>query len=118
MDRRGTHRKELAELGRPGQWQLDNQGERRGGRMDLTGSGCGVYVQGQAAKLREQGSFCAGYSFVLLFLTSGLSLPIFVFIVVRYAQAPGFKDPFGVQGFAMALSRMRILIIKKKKKKK
>ena len=36
---------------------------------------------------------------------------------VSYAQAPGIKDPFGVQGFAMALGRMRILIIKKKKKK-
>ena len=54
---------------------------------------------------------------ILLFLLSSLSLPIFVFIVVRYAQAPGIKDPFGVQGFAMALGYMRILIIKKKKKK-
>ena len=54
---------------------------------------------------------------VLLFHLFGLSLPVFVFIVVRYAQAPGIKDPSGVQGFAMALGRMRILIIKKKQKK-
>ena len=53
----------------------------------------------------------------LLFLLSSLSLLIFVFIIVRYAQAPGTKDPFGVQSFAMALGRMRILNIKKKKKK-
>ena len=56
-------------------------------------------------------------SFVLLFPLSSLSLPIFVLIVVRYAQALGIKDPFGVQGFAMELGCMRILNIKKKKKK-
>ena len=89
--------------------------------MDLTGSGCGVHVQGQAAELRKEGSEedSVLFYFVLFcypFLSS-LSLPIFVFILVRYAQAPGIKDPFGVQGFAMALGRMRILNLKKKKKK-
>ena len=82
--------------------------------MDLTGPGCGVYVQGQAAELRKEGSKGDSGLFTFLLLLSSLSLPSFVFIVVRYAQAPGIKDPFGVQGFAMALGRMRILNIKKK----
>ena len=73
--------------------------------MDLTRSGCGVYVQGQAAELRKGRSKGDAILFILLFLLSSLSLPIFVFIIVRYAQAPGIKDPFGVQGFAMALAR-------------
>ena len=85
--------------------------------MDLTGSGCGVYVQGQAAELRKERSKGLSVLFYSLFPLSSLSLPVLVFIVVRYAQALGIKDPFGVQGFAMALGRMRILNKKKKKKK-
>ena len=85
--------------------------------MDFTGSGCRVYIQSQVAELRKERSKGDSVLFILLFLLPSLSLPIFVFTIVRYAQALGIKDPFGVQGFAMALGRMRILIIKKKQKK-
>ena len=79
MDSGGTHYKELAALGGPGQWQLDNPGEGCGWGMDLTGSGCGVHVQGQAAELRRGKREGDVMLFILLFLLPSLSLPICIY---------------------------------------
>ena len=45
----------------------------------------------------------------------GIDHPVFL-LLTEYAYAPGIEDPYGVQGFAMATGRMRILTSKKKQK--